>query len=105
MSKVEGNCWENGRRGLIVSWMRAIIRAAENRDRAQWTALRSQLWPECPPDRHKLEVKQLLKSNGLVIVAEVEDKLVGFAEISIRRDHVEGTSEVPVPYLEGWYVS
>ena len=30
--------------------------------------------------------------------------LVGFAEISIRSDHVEGTKNSPVPYLEGWYV-
>lgn len=30
--------------------------------------------------------------------------LVGFAEVSIRHDHVEGTRSAPVPYLEGWYV-
>ncbi len=30
--------------------------------------------------------------------------MVGFAEISIRSDHVEGTTESPVPYIEGWYV-
>ena len=28
----------------------------------------------------------------------------GFAEVSIRRDHVEGTSAAPVPYLEAWYL-
>jgi aminoglycoside 6'-N-acetyltransferase I len=27
------------------------------------------------------------------------------AELSIRRDHVEGTTSTPVPYLEGWFVA
>ena len=30
--------------------------------------------------------------------------LCGFAELSVRRDHVDGASAVPVAYLEGWYV-
>src|SRR5262249_1048015 len=39
------------------------------------------------------------------LVAVRENKsLCGFAEVSIRHDHVEGTSSVPVAYLEGWYV-
>ena len=29
---------------------------------------------------------------------------MGFAEVLIRSDHVEGTRKSPVPYLEGWYV-
>jgi aminoglycoside 6'-N-acetyltransferase I len=40
----------------------------------------------------------------VIAVAEVDGQLVGFAEVSIRRDHVEGTRSVPVPYLEGWFV-
>src|SRR5207245_655079 len=30
---------------------------------------------------------------------------VGFAEVSLRRDHVDGASICPVPYLEGWFVA
>src|SRR5262249_3331216 len=42
---------------------------------------------------------------GVVLLAEDSDaRAVGFAEVSIRQDHVEGTSSVPVPYLEAWYV-
>jgi aminoglycoside 6'-N-acetyltransferase I len=37
-------------------------------------------------------------------VADLGEQLVGFAEVSIRHDHVVGTSSAPVPYLEGWYV-
>ena len=52
-----------------------------------------------------MEVDLVLSSNGVVLVADnSSSKLIGFAEISIRSDHVEGTTESPVPYLEGWYV-
>jgi len=40
----------------------------------------------------------------LVAVACAEGQVVGFAEVSRRVDHVEGTINSPVPYLEGWYV-
>jgi aminoglycoside 6'-N-acetyltransferase I len=70
----------------------------------EWLRLRSALWPECPPERHRLEIAQLLGSEGLVALARADGKLAGFAEVSIRRDHVDGTTSAPVPYLEGWYV-
>ncbi len=34
----------------------------------------------------------------------MDGEIAGFAELSIRRDHVDGTSASPVPYLEGWFV-
>ena len=33
-----------------------------------------------------------------------EGGLIGFAEVSVRHDHVEGASISPIPYLEGWFV-
>jgi aminoglycoside 6'-N-acetyltransferase I len=48
---------------------------------------------------------QLLKSGGVVFLAEEDhNALVGFAEVSIRQDHVDGASICPVPYLEAWFV-
>jgi aminoglycoside 6'-N-acetyltransferase I len=41
----------------------------------------------------------------VIVVAFAHAEMVGFAEVSIRVDHVEGTTHVPVPYLEGWYVT
>jgi aminoglycoside 6'-N-acetyltransferase I len=47
----------------------------------------------------------LQRSDGVVFLAQDSDgQVVGLAEVSIRQDHVEGTSSAPVPYLEGWYV-
>ena len=79
-------------------------RTARETDRPEWIKLRYELWPHCPIDRHDLEIEQLLKSDGIVAIAELNGSLVGFAEVSLRHDHVEGTRSSPVPYLEGWFV-
>jgi aminoglycoside 6'-N-acetyltransferase I len=85
--------------------LQVIYRTAQETDRPEWVRLRHELWPDCPVARHDLEIAQLLKSEGIVAVAEVGDILVGFAEVSLRNDHVEGTCASPVPYLEGWFVA
>ena len=84
--------------------MKTAIRAATAEDRENWIRLRFELWPDCPPERHRLEVAQILGSPGIVALAFVDGELGGFAEVSVRSDHVEGTTCSPVPYLEGWYV-
>jgi aminoglycoside 6'-N-acetyltransferase I len=83
------------------------IRPSTAQDSAEWVRMRCALWPDCSPERHRLEIQQLTVNEGagVVFVAEREDSsLCGFAEVSIRRDHVDGASTVPVAYLEGWYV-
>ena len=81
------------------------IRKAKKSDSNEYMRMRKLLWPGCSDERHQLETDIILSSSGVVIVAAVsESNLIGFAEISIRSDHVEGTRESPVPYLEGWYV-
>jgi aminoglycoside 6'-N-acetyltransferase I len=68
--------------------------------------LRRLLWPHCPDAKHELEIAQLEKSGGVVFVAEdASSNLIGFAEVSLRQDHVDGASICPVPYLEGWFVA
>ena len=47
---------------------------------------------------------QFLAAAGIVALAIVDDELAGFAEVSVRSDHVEGTACSPVAYLEGWFV-
>jgi aminoglycoside 6'-N-acetyltransferase I len=81
------------------------IRKVRSSDRESWKRMRKALWPECPENRHDLEIDQILSSNGIVLIAESSPSdLVGFAEISIRIDHVAGTTTTPILYLEGWYV-
>jgi aminoglycoside 6'-N-acetyltransferase I len=81
------------------------IRKMEPSERDQWKRMRKALWPKCPESRHESEMNWILSSKGIVIGAEsIPQGLIGFAEISIRTDHVDGTTTSPVPYLEGWYV-
>lgn len=81
------------------------IREALRKDKTAWLRMRRALWPVCPEEKHALEIDQVLGSDGVVFVAENEDgRLIGFAEMSLRHDHVDGATISPVPYLEGWFV-
>lgn len=40
----------------------------------------------------------------MLVAEDDQGKLIGFAEVSLRRDHVDGASISPVPYLEAWFV-
>jgi len=83
----------------------ASVRPATRTDRPAWIRLRHALWPDCPEEKHRIEIDQLLASDGIVLLAEVSGAgPIGFAEASIRHDHVSGASSSPIPYLEGWYV-
>jgi aminoglycoside 6'-N-acetyltransferase I len=82
-----------------------VIREAQASDGETWARLRAELWPDCTLERHRLEIAQLGRSAGVVALAIRAGEPVGFAEVSIRVDHVEGTSSTPIPYLEGWYVA
>jgi aminoglycoside 6'-N-acetyltransferase I len=82
-----------------------LIRKAQPVDKDSWLNMRHSLWPQCSDHKHALEMDQLLKSDGVVLVAEdYQGNLVGFAEVSLRHDHVDGASISPVPYLEAWFV-
>ena len=83
------------------------IRAVTSADKPEWLRMRHALWPDCPEERHALEMAQLesARTSGVVLVAEnTAGKLCGFAEISVRHDQVDGASTAPIAYLEGWYV-
>ena len=81
------------------------VRKMAGSDKPRWLELRRALWPDCPAARHRLEMDQWQRSHGVVLLAEsAGGRAVGFAEISIRWEHVEDTLSAPVPYLEAWYV-
>lgn len=92
--------------GLLSLYIVAV-RPSTIDDLAEWIRLRRALWPDCSPARQWLEIQQFAASQsaGVVIVAERgHGGLCGFAEVSIRHEHVDGTSSAPVAYLEAWYI-
>ena len=67
--------------------------------------LRVALWPDCSAERFEVERKLYHRSAGVIALAVDEnDHAFGFAEVTIRREHVTGSRNDVVPYLEGWYV-
>ena len=86
------------------------IRPGHPHDEKTLATLRFALWPDEPEEEGRDVARTLLagESPGLlpttVFVAEVQGKLVGFAEVSLR-SYADGCApDQPVGYLEGWYV-
>ena len=81
------------------------VRWAAPEDREAWLGLRRALWPDCPEEKHETEVGQALAAEGGALLAHRPGSgAVGFAEISLRHEHVEGASSAPIAYIEGWFV-
>jgi aminoglycoside 6'-N-acetyltransferase I len=83
------------------------IRAIEASEDDDWLRMRVALWPDCPPEKHRQEMAEILRDTerGTVFVSVAPDgRLQGFVEASLRSDHVEGCQTRPVGYVEGWYV-
>ena len=83
------------------------IRAAQPGDTTSWARLRGELWTDANADELAAETRDFFARAGeaAVFVAVVAGSVVGFAEATLRRDHVNGTDASPVGFLEGWYVA
>lgn len=58
-------------------------------------------------DREELkqEFSELLSADDCaVFIASVDNVKIGFAQVQLRHDYVEGTESIPVGYLEGIFV-
>jgi aminoglycoside 6'-N-acetyltransferase I len=87
------------------------VRTAASGDLEQVTALRAQLWPDTPTGEHRDEVRAVLAGHPrstmplVILVAEDEDRLIGFIEVGLR-SHADGCDPTrPCGFIEGWYVA
>jgi len=82
-----------------------VIRKAEEKDLRAAAALAAELWPEHTPEELLPEFRTLLASGeGAAFLASEDGQDLGFAQVQLRHDYVEGTETSPVGYLEGIYV-
>ena len=84
-----------------------VIEPCRSVDTTGWLALRQALWPHDQPEEHFAEMASFLAEprRFAQYVAYKECGLpVGFIEIALRHDYVNGTSTSPVAFLEGIYV-
>ena len=69
------------------------------------TSLVIRLWPECIYEEELENGLRIIKAaNQKGFVARAEETFIGFIQLSLRTDYVEGTASSPVLYLEGLYV-
>jgi aminoglycoside 6'-N-acetyltransferase I len=77
-----------------------------NEDNFQAAAeLSVQLWPDCDLAEMRAHFKDVMQSDeATCFLLQSDAHYVGFIELSIRKDHVEGAEAVPVPYVEGLFI-
>ncbi|MEA5123502.1 aminoglycoside 6'-N-acetyltransferase [Xanthomonas floridensis] len=80
------------------------VRAAVAADAHALLALRLALWPDADDGLDDLQAALAQSAASHLVVVDDADAPLGFAEVSVRHDHVNGTDSTPVGFLEGWYV-
>jgi aminoglycoside 6'-N-acetyltransferase I len=81
--------------------MHVILAAAA--DREDWTALRRELWPDAEAGDIACMLKEPARFAAF-IARNTNAGAIGFAEVSLRHDYVNGCETSPVGFLEGIYV-
>ena len=69
-----------------------------------WALLRHRLWPDTTSSEHMAELRGVCETGAGFIVHDPAGMAIGFAEVSLRRDYVNGCETSPVAFLEGIYV-
>jgi aminoglycoside 6'-N-acetyltransferase I len=76
-------------------------------DDAAWLNMREALWPHADREAHldEMSTSMMHPATRATFLAHTEKGLVvGFAEVSIRSEQVNGARTSPVGFLEGLYV-
>ena len=84
-----------------------MIRRATAGDIAALAALRFALWPDEPLEQRRAEAAANLSRADArlhTLLAIDRGEAIGFAEVSLRSDYVNGCETSPVAFLEGIYV-
>ncbi|MFA5523398.1 MAG: aminoglycoside 6'-N-acetyltransferase [Tissierellales bacterium] len=84
--------------------MKNIVMARED-NLNDWVRMGLQLWPDNTEDELEKSFLDTLKSDneeGLLYC--LDNDYVGFINVSIRSDYVNGSTSSPVAYVEGIYV-
>lgn len=64
-----------------------------------------ELWPDNDEMELKREMEKIIEGKiSAIFLYNIDNEYVGFSQVGLRMDYVEGTSSSPVGYLEGIYV-
>lgn len=82
--------------------------ACESIDQSGWLDLREQLWPHHPRAEHIAEMSLFLRSpqrHAQFVEYDSAGVPLGFVEVSLRVEYVNGVDTSPVAFLEGIFVT
>ncbi|WP_445383012.1 aminoglycoside 6'-N-acetyltransferase [Robiginitalea sp. IMCC43444] len=69
------------------------------------TDLAIKLWPGCSYEEEFANCWEILNTDRQnIFVAKAGDDIIGFIQLSLRTDYVEGTTTSPIVYIEGLYI-
>lgn len=72
-----------------------------------WLALRAMFWCDSSREEHATEIARLAEDPfrfGQFVARGPAGERLGFAEVSLRTDYVNGTESSPVAFIEGLFV-
>lgn len=82
-----------------------MVRVATQKDIETISKMAINVFTNSKEQELKVEFENLLKDkNVCLIVKEEKNQIVGFAQVGLRVDYVEGCETSPVGYLEGIFV-
>lgn len=84
-----------------------FIRKTRETDDADWLTLRSEFIPELDPQEQPGYLAAFARDSAdfcAFIASDQDGEALGFAEVSIRTDYVNGCHHRPALYLEGIFV-
>jgi aminoglycoside 6'-N-acetyltransferase I len=64
-----------------------------------------ELWEDCSFDEELEDYKSIIDSESeICYLAKDQQKYIGFIQVGIRNDYVEGSSQLPIAYVEAVYI-
>lgn len=77
----------------------------KKKDFENWLEMTLTLWPDHKKEDLKKELQDIIKSKKEeTFIAKDDSKYVGFINISLRYEYIEGSKTSPVGYVEGIYI-
>ena len=80
------------------------MRQADRADIPALARMALRLWTGCEQPEVEHDIAERFGTGEAFFIAEADGAPVGFAEVSLRHDYVEGSETNPVGYLEGVFV-
>jgi aminoglycoside 6'-N-acetyltransferase I len=93
--------------GIKPDTLSVVIEQCTVVEQEGWLRLRQELWPHCSREQHLSEMLSFCAQPerfAQFVAYTGSGQGVGFVEVAVRTDYVNGTDTSPVAFLEGIYV-